>query len=1264
MPITSHQIGSMIGGQQAMFGNFASYAQQISPGFQGSPPTYSNPMAGAGEGFAQNPLNDPTVMGKGAQHVSAIGNIALPALGTAAILGGSMLPGALGRAIGGFDPFTAGLRGFARGAGLSGGAGILSNMSGIASGGLGSIARAGLGGLGGAAAGMALPLAAGGALQFGVSQAVQGAQFQNQVQGVLDQNFRFQNPQAHSGYGFSREQGSNIADMVRTMGHSDMMTGPQELLRVMKSGAQQGLFRTVQDVKEFKKKFTDMVGALKEVAQTMNTTLEGAMPFFSQARQMGFWTPNDIARNAQQVRQTAATSGLSVAQTQQMMGQGAQMARSVGAAGASGAQGMQQSLELVGGGLRGGFVSEQALSEATGGLTGGEAVQSMAATFQAGATRFARSSRARWMMAAMGRNGFTSLDPGKMRDLTSGNMGLGDIQKLASRNINEQGAFNFVNNEEQLRGELLKQGPAAQFGFMRAMAGGALYGDDPRSKLITRRMMKRNFGYDTQAADLAASFARNSAQIMRESLARGASGLDQQERDQEQLMNKSWDGLVRKASTWLDKTVKDPIQKFGAELSKSIDTFYEEAGDRLWGRASASNRFRGIDATGIGALKKYAMGDTNAIEKIYGKSGDLQKQFGSLGTMGDLGAGGSNIFSGGSLGDAFSGGGGGLMNVLRLAVGHGGQVSTDKMDVMLRMGARERKFATAKEREAAIREGGLYAGRYQGHYGSAKAESFNAFLKQDVDRIRAGMAAGISGKVTGKEQASALDFGGEAEANKAIKAAQGVVESDSYREAIMKLKDLEGASEIEVAKAQIKAIESNTKGLGGLKKYIAGGKTMSAKINRLAAANTGARGMRGALDLSDEAKKADIGTFTGLSDLENKIDARLKSTAGELSKAMGGQSLDEYAMSNVVTGMDVGKGPIPTGVGSPEAVNKIVRKGDPEFKEAMILLSAGGSEEEQEANRLEARKKLLKLAGDSDTYTKDEAKTLMAMVDKSSPNYANIKKQTEMMGKLYSAQKGGEFAQTTMRRAVRLYKNMGEERGRIMGNLNKIKGKGGRSIGQIMRELQASTNDPKAYIDKMKELVTVASQADEKQVAQAAELVGDFAGGESVSTLLYGGREIQETMKTLTNKRKLKKAAGKMTDVIGSDLLGDQTISGEDMKGIQAGDEETIKRIVGGVTGKENKERVKEILKGVGGKAGEEGLRKILTEQYTAQGVDLLGAGKDAGEKIQRIGRLGSSAGIHQTLTDQLRIMDQLLTVTKERAGIKDQPQAPREVVK
>jgi hypothetical protein len=1259
MPITSHQMSSMIGGQQAMFGNFASYSRQISPGFQGQPPTYANPMGGAGGGFAPPPMHmqDPMAMNLGPQAISAAGNIGLPALGTAAMVGGMMLPGAAGRFVGGLDPFMGGLRGFSRGAGLSGGGGILANMGRVASGGVGSILNAGLGGIGGAVAGFMPMYAAGKAAQFGVGQMVQGAQFQNQVQGVLDQNFRFQNNQSASGYGFNRQQGGDIAGMIRTMGHSDMMTGPQELLRVMQSGTQMGLFRAVQDVKEFKKRFTEMVGSLKEVAKTMNTTLEGAMPFFSQARQMGFWTPNDIARNAQSVRNTAATSGLSVAQTQQMMAQGSQMARSIGAAGSTGAQGMQQSLGLVGGGLRSGFLSEQALSEATGGLTGGAAVQAMAGTLQAGATRFARSRKARWVLASLGQNNFSSLDPGKLRDMMSGNMSLGEISRDARRNISQQGAFNFVNNEEQLRGELVKQGPMAELGFTRAMAGKYLYRDDPKSKLVTRRLIKRSFGYNNQQADAYAKLARNSAQIMRDNLSRGESDIDQLERGQYDMINKSWEGMKRRVSNWVDKTVKEPLQEYGSEVSRTIGDYFERVGNKLWGTASAGNRFRGITRSGVDALQRGAWGDSRAMEQTFGKSGSLEKAFGGLGSAGDLGVGGNMDFSGGGGGlfRAWTGKRGGAMNALALTTGLGGEVTTDKMGVLLDMGAQERKFSTAEARDRAVRGGGLYAGRMEGAkmgWTSETAASYNAFEKKEADKLLLGLGAGVSGKIMDDKQARALGYQTKELADKALTSAREEISSTAFRRSVMSMGSLKGKTGMDLAKAQIAEIEAGRLGSDALRRTLGGSKTLGAKISFLGAASVGTRAMRGGVDLREAAEEADIGTFSGLEDLEGQIERGLEAGMTGLGEALAssGRPKDFVAGGGSKGGImgqwrEQDRGGLATDT-TPETMLEVEKKGGDEFKKAMRLL-ATGTGEEADANRMAAQDILTNLASDKDRFSPNEAAILMAMTDKNHPNAAGVRTFTRKLGNLYKVQEQAKFTEATTRRANRFFKSMGEEKGQVLGQLDQIKGKSGKSMGQLIREISESTGDADAYVEKMRELTALASEAPEKQVSQAAALIENYAGGAAYATVLFGGRETPKMMKRLTNKRKPGVAMGALRDVLG-DLLGDRNITEDEMKRIQAGDQETIRKISEAAP-KEYQDRVGEVLTGVG-KGGEE-LKKVLIGQATGHGMGVLGAGADPKDKLQIIGRMGSSSGIHQTIAEGNRLLQQLIEVTKANGG-------------
>jgi hypothetical protein len=630
----------MIGGQQAMFGNFASYSQQISPGGgQGIQPSYSNPMGGGGGGYASSPYAAEANIGSnlGVAGTSAVGNVGAPMLGMAA-MAGSFLPGKVGGAFGMMDPTMAGMTGFGAASGLNfGGKGMLSRAgwshlggaaSRIAGGGLSGIARAGMAGLGGAALAAAPAMAIGAGIQYAGGQMVQGAQFQNQVHGFMQSQFRHLNPQSQTGYGFSREQTGGIADMVRTMGHKDAMTGPQELLRIMKKGVGMGQFRAVQDAKEFKAKFKEMVGTLKSISEDMSTTLEGAMPFLQKSKQMGFWTPKDIQRGSQVARGAAQATGMSVAQTQAMMGQGAAMARQVGALGSTGAVGMARTMGLVGGGLRSGVISQQEMSEATGGLQGNAATQSMAGAMQAATTRFARGRTGRWLLAALGGKGFQGFNQANLQKLMAGNLSIGQIGRMARRNIAKQGAFNFVQNERDLRGQLLKQGPGAQLGLIRGLIGNRLYGTGAKDKYMTKRLMKRYFGVGGRQADILAKLARSAPEIMEDNKRRSAAILDQQERSRDEMMNNSYEGLKRKAAGWWDKNVKDPLQKFGADMSRQVSSWWESTTDKIWGRSGRGFKPRGIDAAGAAAMRDFALGDKQKMQDVFGKRGNISRLLG------------------------------------------------------------------------------------------------------------------------------------------------------------------------------------------------------------------------------------------------------------------------------------------------------------------------------------------------------------------------------------------------------------------------------------------------------------------------------------------------------------------------------------------------------------------------------------------------------------------------------------------------------------
>lgn len=1241
MPITSQQVGGMIGGQQAMFGNFASYAQQISPGYGGPPPTYQNPMMGQGEAFQSPPpptwgsLDQQMGAQMGPRAISAIGNVGLPVMAGAAMLGGSFLPGAAGRAIGGLDPFTAGIRG----AGSAMGGWNMANMGRIASGGIGSIARAGISGIGGAAA-RAFPLIAmAQAAKYGVGQMVEGAQFQNQVQGVLNQNFRHVNPGAATGFGFSKEEGAGISGMIREMGHKDMMTSPQELLRVMQQGTQMGVFKAVQDAREFRKKFTDMVGALKEVSKVMNTTLEGAMPFFQQSRQMGFWTPQDIQRSAAQVHGVAATTGMSVAQVHSMMGQGAQMARQVGAQGMAGAQGMMQSMGLVGAGMRGGAFSERELSEATGGLQGSEAIASMAGTMQGATTRFAAGRQARWMLAAMGTRGFKGLDPGKMAMMSSGLMGLGEIGSGARRNIGKQGAFNFVMNEENLRGELIKQGPQAQFGFIQAIAGKHLYGEGAKSQYITRRLMKRYFGVGSKQADLLARMAREAPRLFEQKSAREGELADAMARQRDDIMNDSWEGMKRKASEWWDKTIKEPLQSFGAKMSLQVSQFWERTTDKFWGRANRGQRFRGMDQHGMQAMQKSMLGNTGAMEEAFGRPGQAEAILGRRagGAMGLVGSqAGFGWETKGLRGWDM------MANVGLASLGMGDQTN-EPIEAMRRLGYGEYAFKSDRERQAAVQRGEVVAGATRGGPG---AGAFRAFGAGDVKQAQVGLGAarGGIGGLTTQGATIGMGFGSKEEAQKALAAAQKEMGETSFMNASMKIRESMGDNANGAARAQrlIKMIQQGQVGGEALRKLVTEkGLSPQQAMYRLAAADPN-RGGRAGVDLSEEFKGMTGVDMGDMRSIEKNLAEKMEAAAGSVGAVLGA---GPHGMAN----------PIKAEAQQKVIMNLFNKDKTGDYKRAMRLMATGKTPEEKNANRKRARDIFMKLANQKDRFTEEEGNVLRRMGDAQDPQRAALDRTISSMGEISQAQAAFGTAEMVHRRMGRLASSMGDQQEQILESMNKVSmdkaggGKGG--LGEHIRGMLTRGIDqssPEALAKDIRDITRAAMEGESEDVINAAQQLKDLPGGEFIYTAMKAGWETKQAAKQLTGVGRFQKvsAVNRLMQGLGTD------ITKEELQKLQKDSSGKVQdKILGRIQDEDQKRNARILLEGIKGgkmeeimKAGLAGARSRVAGTTGDPDKGLQNQLKSGIKHNEWAGQLGSTKGMH---ADMVRIRDTLVEISK-----------------
>lgn len=1231
MPITSAQVSGMIGGQQAMFGNFASYSQQISPMQMGGMPTYSNPMQGAGAAFQPPapPAFDElhTGMNVGASAVSAMGNIGVPALGAAATLGGMFLPGAAGAALRMTDPFSMGLGGFMRASGLrAGGAGVMSNLGRIASGGVGSIARAGFAGMGGAMAGAALPMALWGGASYVAGQATEGAQFQNQVHGILQNQFRFRNPSSTTGYGFDREGASQVSDLIRTMGHQDMMTSPQELLRVMKQGTNMGLFKTVQDVKEFKTRFTGMVSALKEISSAMSTTLEGAMPFLAEARRMGFWTPQDVAGRAVSVRSTALNTGLSVAQTQQMMTQGATMARSIGALGAHGALGMQRSLDVVGGSLRSGAVSEAMLSEATGGLMGQEAVQGMAGALQAGATRFARSRRARWLLASLGGKDFKGLDEGALGQLTSGRMTLGDIRGSAERNINREGRFNFVMNEEELRGQLLEKGPEAGIGFVKALVGGSLYGQGARDKYLTRRMFQRVLGLDARQADVAAQQARSMTQIMEQNMARGQADLDQQERNRDEIMNHSWEGYKRKFAQWWDSHIKDPIQKTGAEIAKGITNFWERSADKLWGRAPAGLRLRGYDSGMIRALQANVMGD----HSLMGRTFASEQQMASItGNFGNLGAGGGQAF------EAFR----------KLGV----QTHLLGGDALKR-GLSSGKFLDAGE-------------YFRGTHYAMRADD----VKQTQQRVAAAMGHLSS------DTAQSLGFANYDVAQQMLGSAREEMGTGDYLRTMTGLRSAMGsnADPMALARRAVQEIRAGRLGGKGLKGLV-GGDTDQAAFRLAAAQGGGLRQSRAGIDFSGLPDDVRMVMQRGGYAAEKALGDRTEAEAAKLGSLLGGDDVARYmpsqaGMLGALTARQFsGTGKAKIADDPKAAIMRLAQRDDAvgqTFKQITSLFSSSKPEDHKRAYDLMGQLS----SGALGELTDGESAVLVELGDQRSPHRKDFIKSLGTMGTIQSW-RNSLGAKEVLDRRSRRFATALAERGvteSVISAFDDIRQKGEKQgkLGGILRSILGGNLSQTDYWGKMRQITEIAAGADPKQINRAIAAISGMKGSEVFTTALGAAASGGQAVESLTGN--LKQQSSAFSNVF-APIMG-EGVSASELRTLREGKQGDIadltKRLLGSSTGEFRKwgqQYIEAFRTKNESKLMELGVQGAEMQAISTYGTkDTKLGGWEAG---MHAGRKGSTEGMHDELVHIRDLLKDIRDHSKTQGvgNIDEKPEAGR----
>jgi hypothetical protein len=561
--------------QQAMFGNFQSYAAQITPAYgagpgmgalrppvmggyhTGSPPMISPPpppMTGLGMGY-----------GGGMMQMAMAAPYASPQMGMQQAMG-EQLAGS----------FTGGLSTVGSGLARIGGYGAM-GAAGLGMLGMGGMGMAALGGLPGMAVVGGLEAGA-----YGLSQMHSGFQERQNVNRVLRQRFggMMGIGGGRGGMGFNTQEMGQVSSMVRGMADQDMFTSFDELTRLMDRTAQMGTYRGVQGAKQFQEKFKATVSSLKEIAQTMHTSLEGATQFFEQAKNQGFFSGRDISATLRQTTMAAGASGMSMDQMMAIRNQGTQMGRMMGMRGRTGAGAMMQMATNIGVGMQTGAISDELISEATGGLMGAEGAQAAAGMMMQSNARWLKRGVGRVMLAGLWDPATGGINRERLQQVMSGGMSFQDIRTLGRANISGTSGrrSEFFANEERLGGQLQEAGGGAiQFGMLEQhiQARRGVNADDP----IGERFIRRQTGWSQEQFELQRAMYRNLPRILEDRAAREAQQRQSEMRTQS-MEGSGVRGAQKRIQNWWQKEVTSPIRQMGDDLvtsfTTSVDSIFEK----------------------------------------------------------------------------------------------------------------------------------------------------------------------------------------------------------------------------------------------------------------------------------------------------------------------------------------------------------------------------------------------------------------------------------------------------------------------------------------------------------------------------------------------------------------------------------------------------------------------------------------------------------------------------------------------------------------
>lgn len=621
MPISSHQISGLIGGQFQQ-------SQMLSYGLGQPMMMGAQPMSGQSEYPAQMARPQAMVMPQAPSMapmsqmgMSPLGpfsappafNYGLPQGPTMSSHAGAFMAGGVGAFGTGFGALT-GAAGIASMAGVGGplvgalgmmdpfGAALAAGQSGMGLGGrlgLGMAGRIGMGALAGTGVGLGI---AGlfETARMGTSAFMGGFQHQQAIGAQLSQ-LNFANVGAPTGRGFAPGQMARIGAGARSFESADPFTTMADMNALLSQFTDMGMAQGVRDAEEFSSKFTKMANTVRSMSMAMGTSLQDAARTFGEMRQAGFYTASDVMGNVTQ-QQLMRGMGMSSSQFAQMQAQGAGFARANQMSGIAGARAVTN---LAGGLMMSG--NEQQLMDITGGANLAESAQLMSQNVVGQGTQFLTQSGAgAAMLMALGQTNssgqFTGgINQDVLRQLSTGQVSLQDLSRMGQQNLRGQGRQSFVHRRRDIAQSLMQQEdfiPAILETIMREQAG-----DEDMQAILAERML----GMDRRTFDVMKEQVDNWASNRRERNRRLQEELGAQTMQSEIARNRSFTGLVQRTRGGLEDMFS-PVAQMGQNLSTQMEETGMRVSDQFWGIQRTRLTAAGVDRTAFALASGAASG--------------------------------------------------------------------------------------------------------------------------------------------------------------------------------------------------------------------------------------------------------------------------------------------------------------------------------------------------------------------------------------------------------------------------------------------------------------------------------------------------------------------------------------------------------------------------------------------------------------------------------------------------------------------------------